>query len=547
MADVRPAFLFEQDAYDITKPMLVGRQVASHGFLRAAVAAAGGAPVTGYGPEPLGPSFDALVRSLDPAASSAWIPQDHLERLARQGLAHRPDPQIAQEARQRLRVGAGAYGLTGVVHTTATTLDTFARLVAEPLTPWDALICPTQAAAKSLRNVFDEAARYYRWRFGPQAQVAQPQLAPIPLAVHWADFQIGPDERAAARQALGIAPDEVVALFVGRLSMMTKAHPLPMYLGLQAAAERTGKAVALIQCGWPGTPPIAKAMDAGARDFCPSVKSLFVDGRTPEPLRRSWAAADLFVSLSDNVQETFGLTPVEAMAAGLPVVVSDWNGYRETVRDGIDGFRVPTLAPQGGTGDDLARVRQSGMLHMDLACWAASAATAVDVAATADRLTALVADADLRRRLGEAGRAHARERFDWPVVYAAHLALWAELDARRRAATPDELAWLAAAPRSTPGFDDFFATFDHYPTALIGGATTAALAPGATLDGYRAFAAHALFPMDPAPERFVAPMWAALEAGPQPLADLAQASGVPLRRVILTAGALAKMGLLVLT
>jgi glycosyltransferase involved in cell wall biosynthesis len=541
---VQPAFYFEPDGYSLSSQMLMGRQMASHGFLRAAVAAAAGAPVTGYGPEPLGPAFEAIVRAIDPAAPSAWVPQVHLERLARQGLAHRPDPQIAIEARQRLRIGAGAYGLTGVVHTTATALDSFASLVAEPLTPWDALICPTESAARSLQNVFDEAADYYRWRFGPDARIAAPRLAPIPLAVHWTDFQFADGERAAAREALGVGPDEVVALFVGRLSMMTKAHPLPMYLGLQAAAERTGKSVTLVQCGWATSPPVAKALEAGARDFCPSVKSLFVDGRTAEASRRCWAAADLFVSLSDNVQETFGLTPVEAMAAGLPVVVSDWDGYRETVRDGVDGFRVPTRAPQAGTGDDLARAREGGSLPMDLACWAAAASTAVEVQPVAERITALVADADLRRRLGEAGRAHARERFDWPVVYAAHQALWAELDARRRAAGAEELAWLAAAPRAAPGVSDFFRVFDHYPSALIGGETTAALTPGATLERYRAVAGHAIFPLDPAPERFVLPMWQALQAGPRTLADLARATALPLRRVVLTAGALAKMGLL---
>ena len=42
------------------------------------------------------------------------------------------------------------------------------------------------------------------------------------------------------------------------------------------------------------------------------------------------------------MQETFGLTPLEAMAAGLPCVVSDWNGYRDTVRLFLEG--VPTNA-----------------------------------------------------------------------------------------------------------------------------------------------------------------------------------------------------------
>ena len=42
------------------------------------------------------------------------------------------------------------------------------------------------------------------------------------------------------------------------------------------------------------------------------------------------------------MQETFGLTPIEAMACGVPQVVADWDGYRETVVEGETGFRVPT-------------------------------------------------------------------------------------------------------------------------------------------------------------------------------------------------------------
>ena len=78
-----------------------------------------------------------------------------------------------------------------------------------------------------------------------------------------------------------------------------------------------------------------------------------VDGRRPEVRFSIWSVADLFLSLSDNVQETFGLTPVEAMAAGLPVVVSDWNGYRSNIRDGVDGFLVRTLGGPIATGQGM--------------------------------------------------------------------------------------------------------------------------------------------------------------------------------------------------
>ena len=47
-------------------------------------------------------------------------------------------------------------------------------------------------------------------------------------------------------------------------------------------------------------------------------------------------------SLVDNTQETFGLAVTESKGAGLPLVVSDWSGYRDLVRDGIDGYLIPS-------------------------------------------------------------------------------------------------------------------------------------------------------------------------------------------------------------
>jgi glycosyltransferase involved in cell wall biosynthesis len=539
-----PAIYFEPDGYDLGRPVLVGRQVASHGFLRAA-AAAGDGPLTGYGPPACAGAFAATVQAISPGRETGWIPLDQLERLAGR-VCHRPDPQLGPEARLRLRVGAGAYALTGVVHTTATVLDQLAGLLAEPLTPWDALICPSQAVAASLETLHAAQADYLRWRFGAEAKVAPLNLPVIPLGAHCDDFVFSGAERAAARQTLGLAEGEVAALFVGRLSIVTKAHPLAMYLGLQAAAERTGRTLTLIQCGWTAQPAMAKALEDGAAAFAPSVRNLMVDGRDRAAARRCWAAADLFISLSDNPQETFGLTPIEAMAAGLPAVVSDWNGYRESVRDGVDGFRIKTWAPQAGTGEAFARVREAATLPMDLACWAAAASTAVELGPLCDRLTELVANEDLRRRLGAAGRVRARQVYDWPVVFARYQGLWAELEARRRAATDAETAWLAAAPRRAAAGADFYEVFGHYPTAPLGPQTLIALAPGASLERYRAIARHGLFPLDPAPERLAEPLWPVLADGPVTVAEAAQATGAPVRTLTLAVGALAKMGLLIL-
>src|SRR5262249_17249856 len=129
------------------------------------------------------------------------------------------------------------------------------------------------------------------------------------------------------------------------------ANPFPMYLALERVAER--HKVVLVECGWSDNDAIASAFNEARAKICPSVRSIVLDGREPTQLARAWACADCFCSLSDNIQETFGLTPIEAMASSLPCLVTDWNGYRDTVRDGIDGFAVPTLAPPSGFAADL--------------------------------------------------------------------------------------------------------------------------------------------------------------------------------------------------
>jgi phosphatidyl-myo-inositol alpha-mannosyltransferase len=71
-----------------------------------------------------------------------------------------------------------------------------------------------------------------------------------------------------------------------------------------------------------------------------------------------YRAADVFVSPAVG-QESFGLVLVEAMAAGCPVVATDIPGYREVVRDGIDGVLVPPRDPDA-LADAARRILSDG-------------------------------------------------------------------------------------------------------------------------------------------------------------------------------------------
>ncbi|WP_328860539.1 glycosyltransferase family 4 protein [Streptomyces sp. NBC_00306] len=111
------------------------------------------------------------------------------------------------------------------------------------------------------------------------------------------------------------------------------------------------------------------------------------------PIEPEWAKGAIAVSTSRH--ESFGMTLVEAMRCGLPVVSTDCDyGPREIIADGVDGLLVPV-----GDAD-----------------------------AVAAALLRLIDDEDLRRRMGAAARRNAR-RFDPGPVAKQYEELFAELGA----------------------------------------------------------------------------------------------------------------------
>lgn len=448
--------------YETKGPKLMGRMAAGEGFLDAYLRHSGVERFYCYASErAAAEQFAQLARRLG-STPVEWIPWTDPARLAGPGALYIPDPSLHDHAWRRRGRDQRAYSLTGVTHTTASAgaMDMIAGFAVAPIQEWDAVICTARTVRAMVEALMDEQAAYLKDRLGAQ-RIPRPQLPVIPLGVDCERFAPDAAARAAQRAALGIAAEDIVFLFVGRLSFHAKAHPYPMYLALERAAQRTGKRMHLIQAGWFANDFIETAFRDGARHFCPSVTAHFLDARRPEVRFLIWQAADIFTSLSDNIQETFGLTPIEAMAAGLPSVVADWDGYRDTVQHGEHGFRVQTWAPPSGHGVDLADAHAIGVDSYDRYCGYASQFVAVDVNATAEAYATLIENASLRARLGAAARRTAQSTFDWRHVIARYQDLWAELAARRAAAV--EFA-PAAGPIHWPARSDPFSLFAEYPT-----------------------------------------------------------------------------------
>ena len=138
-------------------------------------------------------------------------------------------------------------------------------------------------------------------------------------------------DKRRARTALSLPEKASVVLWLGRLSVYTKLDPWPTYAILERVAKRLNHPLVLLECG-PDDKPSQEPAFIALRKCCPNVHFKRMGGAEPvseELKRQALAAADLALSLVDNTQETFGLAVAEAMAAGLPVVASNWNGYRD--------------------------------------------------------------------------------------------------------------------------------------------------------------------------------------------------------------------------
>lgn len=457
------AIYYHPEAYSTGGPKLMGRQAAGESFIRAFLQYAHSEPLWLMVEQQRHiADFDALRKQFGRGQPVKAMLRSQLNVLSQPGCVYYPGPGLAEHAFQRSFYGHAQWSVCGITHTTASAgvMDAITGLLTAPVQPWDALICTSQAVKANVQRLLELQIAFLKDRLDIR-KVVMPQLPVIPLGVHCADFVSEPADKAMARAALGIPSEAVVVLFLGRLSFHAKAHPLPMYQAMQQVAKSTGKPLVLLECGWFANAAIEQAFVDGASQICPDVRAIRLDGRLPEARTQAWAAADIFCSLSDNIQETFGITPVEAMAAGLPVLVSDWDGYRDTLRDGVDGFRIPTVMPPAPAGLELAHRHALGIDNYDQYCGNSCAFVAVDIPATTNALQQLVSSPALRQQMGQAGRARALEVYDWQRIIPQYEDLWQTLAQIRQAAAsrPTHTGWPA---RSDP-FDLFVA----YPSRVL--------------------------------------------------------------------------------
>lgn len=350
------------------------------------------------------------------------------------------DPSIARWARWRQAAGAASFSLIGQIHTLSTS-DAVAHLEAladQPLGPWDALVCSSSTGRAVVEALLEERESFLAHRYGgsqKRARQMRPKLPVIPLPVPVSAVIAALPTRSEARAVLGIPARAHVLVWLGRLSLFTKADPWPTYALLQQLAMELDQPLILIEVG-PNETPNQAAHFEQLRQLAPAVRFVRLGGdvAVSEALKQqALAAADVAISLVDNVQETFGLAVVEAMAAGLPVLASDWDGYRDLIDHGEHGFLVPSrwAGCASEVSFPLGWSQVAGWHEHPICAGALAQLLQLDLPAAFRQLQLLLSQPDAARSMGLRGRQRALSRFDDAVVLNHYSNLHRQLAERR--------------------------------------------------------------------------------------------------------------------
>jgi D-inositol-3-phosphate glycosyltransferase len=324
----------------------------------------------------------------------------------------------------RNRLGSSKVPITAITHTNSYQflLEThLLQLVLQGGEPWDSIVCPSSAAKEVLKKLLAHVKKSLRPRqdnpFGYRGR-----LDIIPLGV---DSELyAPRPKKAVRKQLNLPPDACIFLWLGRFSPYDKADLAPLLVAFaKAFAGKGHPKVTLLLVGEDSRHSYAGQLEALAGSL--GIRGRVIVRANPSSMACAlyYSAADVFVCPSDNIQESFGLTVVEAMSSGLPVICSDWDGYRDTVKHGETGFRVPTYWMK--CDDDICDFAPVSAWRLDH--FFLSQTVCVGVPQLVGYMRLLASKRRLREKMAAQARSHAIENFQWKGVINKYEKLWDKL------------------------------------------------------------------------------------------------------------------------
>ena len=367
---------------------------------------------------------------------------------------HQGDPYIGHLASLRDSCAPRSFPITGRAHTLSTDnyLSHSRDLLLSPLKACDAILCSSQAQQQVMKRLLSAASASIADHIGA-AIPYKGTLGLLPLGI---ESEIAFSEgQGRARELLGIDDDQFVILALGRITASDKMDLHPLLLAINDLIEVKGvRNVSLVIAGTAdGSSELVQSLLKQAYNL--NLESTVRFELSVDEERKQWllSACDVFVSVSDNIQESFGLAPLEAMAYRKPVVLSDWNGYRELIEDGESGILIPTLSADMDTV-----TRRVGLLLNRHAHLLQAQAVAIDINGLVQAFEWLMSNPKKRESIANAGYKRLLDQFQWSHIIDGYHGVVDQLNQEARKLSPSLLR-----PVGLP----YFQVFEHYPSEQL--------------------------------------------------------------------------------
>ncbi|MDQ7031312.1 MAG: glycosyltransferase family 4 protein [Desulfonauticus sp.] len=349
-------------------------------------------------------------------------------------------------------IAKNIFPITGVTHSLSYKQFVYAYFshLWSDWTQTETIIATSRVGKKVLKNFYHHLKSQYHL----PSEFTPPQISHIPLGI--SDDYYQTQDKSYLRKKYNLSLKDVICIYVGRIAYDSKMDLIPVLRALGEVKKLTSQPITFIIAGYLNkNQKIASLLQNLAKNV--NINLLIfpnIDDSTKIDLMQ---ASDIFLSLVDNLQETFGISILEAKASKLAVIASEFNGYKELIDNNKDGFLIPTFFP----AENKFLAEFSNFLFLNQIHLLTAQQTFFDFDSLVKTLLKLIEHKQLRTKVGELAFQNV-QKFRWNNIINKYLNLWETLNYtavnlnKKRPKLPQH-----------PFNFDFFKIFYHYPTQTL--------------------------------------------------------------------------------